>query len=580
MSFIKRFINIDALIDTFKRFPFSSLFVLIVSGIFIAVLYDFLFIKDKNEIGKILFTLILGYFWCGGVALLADEKKYSCVKTSIVSIVGVTALYLIVFEMGKVGVGVRVASVFLSLFAFISYAPFVGRGNSDNDFWVFNKSLWYGVVFSIVAALVFYAGASAALFSIKYLFDVDLGHKIFAFLGIISFSLLAPLYSLSFVPKSTREGDTECTAPKPMAFFINWLLLPLVFFYFLILYAYFIKTGLNGDILKNDVIYMIAGFACVGIAVYLISWPLQQVGGRSAKLYRKIFFPLLIIPTLIMLYAIFDRIIDFGVTEKRYCIALLGLWLLVVMGLRLFGRLRLWYMFASFSTVLFIVSWGPWGMSNISLNSQNNRFETILMETGLLKDNNIVKAQNPRDISFEDRKRISSIYDYLSRHDDKGDDLYGYKNKNDFFDAVGFDYIGRYARRLNNDDVQQEKFNYSMHHANKNVMNVSGYDYYIANLYLFANGKSRVAKSDDVNVDAKLTDNVVTLKIDSDEIPINLLDYLPVHQSSRQKLDNLSIIKSSGRYTVKLTPKYINGVFDGEQRQVKTMSFSLLINQK
>jgi len=62
-----------------------------------------------------------------------------------------------------------------------------------------------------------------------------------------------------------------------------------------------------------------------------------------------------------------------------------------------------------------LTSFGPWSAVEVSLGSQASRFESLLIEHRLLLNGQAIKATN--ELSFEDRKMLSSIADYLSKEE-------------------------------------------------------------------------------------------------------------------------------------------------------------------
>lgn len=582
-----KLLNIDELINTVKRFPFSCLCILSAFVISTGLLYDHI-----NHLGFVASTMlplsILGFFWFGGMALYREAYAPPVYKYSLVSALGLVLLYIISFGLGDLGAGVRVLSVFVSLIVFVGYAPYIHNRYSDNDFWVYNRQLWFGVLFSCLAALLFYAGVCLAITSIKYLFDIDFGHKIYGLMAIVCFNVLAPLYSLSFVPKRFDEGNEDCRSPKPMTFFINWLLIPLILFYILTLYAYFLKAGLGGEILKNQVIYMIAGFAGLGVCGYLVSWPLHTNSGRLTRFFSRILFPVLIIPTAVMVYSIVCRISEYGVTENRYIIALAGLWLSCIIVLKLFGRLRLWYIVALLSILFFMSSWGPWSAYNVSMASQEYRLERVLSKNGLLDGNRLVAAQTPDDISLEDKIKISDIYDYVSRKKSvrEVNNVYGYSNRNDFFKAINLDYINAYQVSQSDQSPQMRYYYRYNSQRYDRVFVVSGYDYYVNAVRIAEN---RDFKTSNPTLTFTIEDNVIKISADKGMgMNIDLNDMMSeIKTRSIQRGDergdpenDLILSTENQFYVIKLYVSNVSGYEDRETTHIENISASMLVKVK
>lgn len=584
-----KFVNIDDIVATAKRFPLSCLCILICSLIFTGLLYDIL--ESKDFIASVILPVcVLGYFWFGGLAVCHQSRPISLQKYGFIAAIGLLVLYIISFGLGEFGGGTRVVAVVGSLVAFVTYAPFIRGGYHDDDFWVYNRRLWFGVFFSCLAAILFYAGVALAIQTMQYLFDIDLGEKIFGVTVIVCFSILAPLYSLSFVPQTFNEGAAECHSPKPMTFFVSWLLIPLILFYLFILYAYFIKAGVAGEIFKNQVIYMIAGFAGLGVFGYLVSWPLHKNGAAIITLFQRIIFPVLLIPTGVMAYSIYVRIHDYGITENRYIIVLIGIWLAVIIAAKLWGCLRLWHIIALLSLLFFMGSWGPWSIYNMSIASQESRLESVLTRNGLLDNAAIIPAKDPAKIPQEDKVQISSIYDYLISHHtmEKDNAIYGYRDRAAFFNAMNIDYIAMYDRQ-NYNATGQQKFRYAYNRSDYNdVIAVSGYDYYVHSVNL-NDGKTYDLVG--VGMTFSLSDNIITLATDGgNPMKINMDDFTSAmdalrvkdgqNENDNDRPDDFVINADNQSYAVTLRVRNVSGFDDGIHKRIEYMGVSILIREK
>ena len=126
-------------------------------------------------------------------------------------------------------------------------------------------------------------------------------------------------------------------------------------------------------------------------------------------------FYLAIIPLLVMLFAaIGQRISEYGVTEKRYVLTILGMSLLLLAFYFLLSKSKnIKFIPMSLFAVCLIALWGPISASNMSLRSQTHRLESLLMKNQLLEDGKATSANNINDISDSDAHHISSILDYI-----------------------------------------------------------------------------------------------------------------------------------------------------------------------
>lgn len=501
-------ISIDELKNTAVRFPVPVLCSVLLFVLGFAEINNLW--RLPNEIAQNLFvSLIAGFFLSGAVHLMGEARPLGRLKTIGFAVLAVAVVSILIFVTER-GQEERFFILILSTIAFVLVAPFIGRQNDDLSFWCFARQVGFGAAISFIAALILFGGASGALASIGYLFEVKIHHDIYSTLWLFGASLVAPLYALSFVPSQFETKAQECHLPSQVGFIANWILAPLVAIYIAILYAYFIKIGVTGDIPKNQLANMIVGFGFAGIATYLIAWPFTNDGSLKSnranallKGVMKYLFPLLLIPVLVMVYAIMIRVFEYGMTEKRYIVVVSALWLLFLIGGFIAKKLQLKHIILSFAVLLFLSVVGPWGMTPVSQASQFNRLEKTLTALDILQEGEIVKAQ--KDLSFEDRKNISSKLTYLQKTEYYDEIIEWFTDeqmktiKNDINEnkttypsnltsLMGFEFVHRYANDHNN-----ESFYLNGKGIGHEMFAVRGYDYIMINrnAYIQKDGEAR-----------------------------------------------------------------------------------------
>jgi hypothetical protein len=110
--------------------------------------------------------------------------------------------------------------------------------------------------------------------------------------------------------------------------------------------------------------------------------------------------------------AIWRRVSEYGITENRYVVLLLGLWLAAIVVYFLLSKTpSIKVIPASLCLGALLTSFGPWGAFQISERSQVHRLEKLLAETGILKNEKVGRA--PGEVSYEQAREISSIVRYL-----------------------------------------------------------------------------------------------------------------------------------------------------------------------
>mgnify|MGYP001250198164 CR=1 FL=1 len=415
-SLIQKLIPIDELKETVTRFPLSiicgiALFILLFCG------NHEILDNDDEFIGKICAILGCGYFWFGVAQLLADRHNWSLFKQMAWAIPVMAGIAALIFTTGAWAMPLMF--IMPALLLLIMVAPYL-TGGDDLSFWYYNRQLWFGVIVSYAVLILFAAGLSIALAAIDKLFGVDIDWEIYLDIWMFSSLVLGAIYALSWVPKSFEFSESQCDYPPGFKFIVNWISVPMVFVYLLILYVYFVKISIEGILPIGLLAYMISGFVGAGVVTYLVSWPIRNTGSPQLRIFHKIFFPALIIPVGYHFFAIIERVMSYGVTEQRYMLLLSAMWFgfLAIAFTMAKSRVPIKAIPATLAILLVFASFGPWGGVSLSGASQYNRLKNLLIEHKAFVDGKIVKVENAQTtIPYKDRRSISSILQYLCRSD-------------------------------------------------------------------------------------------------------------------------------------------------------------------
>ncbi|MFZ7131862.1 MAG: DUF4153 domain-containing protein [Eubacteriales bacterium] len=117
---------------------------------------------------------------------------------------------------------------------------------------------------------------------------------------------------------------------------MNYIVIPLITVYTFILYAYFLKILVTWQWPQGLVSHLVLWYACIGVGVLFLITPLLQKNFFN-HLFKMIFSKG-ILPLLVMMFiSIGLRVQQYGITENRYFVILLGLW---VTGIMIYFALR------------------------------------------------------------------------------------------------------------------------------------------------------------------------------------------------------------------------------------------------
>ena len=277
----------------------------------------------------------------------------------------------------------RYAIYNVCLHLFVSYSPFLFN-KGEGNFWSYNITLLIRILTSLLYSLVLFLGIVLALLALHLLFDLDIDSKIYPQLFILIIGLFNTWIFLAGVPLG-ESTIKEAAPPKELKVFAQYVLLPLLSLYLLILYGYGAKIILNWDWPRGVVSYLIICVAVLGISTFLFLHPYgQRKGNQWIKKFSQAFYYLMV-PLLVLLFlAITIRLGDYGFTVNRYLIFLLGIWLTITCLYFILGKGKIIFIPISLSLVFLLASFGPWGAFTVSEKGQINRLAEILTQADML----------------------------------------------------------------------------------------------------------------------------------------------------------------------------------------------------
>ena len=370
--------------DGLTRFPITNIF-----GLLATLLLIFGNEFDWQKIsywGPGVFTVYLGIPLFFAIEL-KGESIQDRIKKSIFLISGLLLLSIIFFDIKGGGLeslegGIRIAGYAVILHLMVSFWP-VQNSKNDNAFWQFNRVLFIRVFTTGLYSAVLQAGLAGALVAIKTLFDLDFEEKPFMYLFFTMAGVIPTMIFTSGIPQGIQNMDDEQEYPKGLRIFAQYILLPIVAIYMLILYLYGMKIVVMWELPKGWVSNLIMAFSVVGILAILLLHPYgKQEDNKILKPITKWFYRL-IIPLLILLYtAALYRIGEYGFTVLRYLLLSLAIWLTFIISYMLFVKSKQLRMVPfSLMLVIIIAIFTPllnaWSVSKVS---QKHRLVSMLKE--------------------------------------------------------------------------------------------------------------------------------------------------------------------------------------------------------
>ncbi|MBL7922814.1 MAG: DUF4153 domain-containing protein [Bacteroidia bacterium] len=370
----------------------------------------------------------------------------------------------------------------------VSFAPFL-VGDEIKGFWQYNKSLFLRFLTSALYSGVLFGGLALALLSVDHLFEADLNDKIYVRLWILIAAVFNTWFFLSDLPEDLPALERSDEYPSGLRVFTQFVLLPLVTIYLLILYVYGAKILITMHWPEGWVSYLVIGFSTAGILALLLVWPLRESAQyKWINAYARNFFRALFPLILLLAFSIFIRVRAYGITENRYFVMVLAAWLLLNAFYFLFSqRKHIRFIPLTLFLAALISGFGPWSAFSVSRKSQLNRLTAIADKYGMLQQDKIVPAVPGKLFASHDLVDMSSILSYLVRTHGAGSlqsfislEMDSLVKKEGSYAVAGrvmhhwnlaYTYPGSVTSGSNN-------FNFS-YNAYAEPLRVSGYDYYL-----------------------------------------------------------------------------------------------------
>ena len=403
------------------------------------------------------------------------------------------------YEVGKeafFGNSEKLLATGIIFFLFFLLAPIIGKKDEEEKYF---QSVIVDKAVTVLFSVVLFLGLTVVFLTVDGLSLIKLEGKIYVETWLFVVFVFAMIFFASKL-KKVDENLEEYEIHKVFKFLIYFIIIPLITIYTGILYIYFGKMLVTRSWPQGLVSHLILWYTIFSLFIMIMVTPMTKKD-PVAKVFKK-YFPFASIPLLALsIVSISKRISQYGVTELRYFIVLLGIWLIFCMVSSIF-KARLSVILISLIAVVYISVFSPVNNRRITIMSQNKRLERILIKHGLLKDGKLVKNSG---LNENQKYEITDVLNYILGIRDKKEGIenvqpFGksdgktYTNIDEFKKAVGIDHSwykygsgtdNYYAVFTINEKQQNDSYNV--------VEEVNGYEYLVSNItsYNFENDLPR-----------------------------------------------------------------------------------------
>ncbi len=417
---------------TFLRFPFV-LAVAALGTVTALILVDYEGPPQPSILFKILLASALGIPVLLSLALVAEKRNWPGARAIALQCAGIVLLsaYAVTVpsDLAVAPASTLIRFIFLAaaLHLFAAVAPFASRGEI-NGFWNYNKTLFVRLLTAFLFAFILWLGLTVALAALKNLFGLEIPSKRYFELWVVISGFLMTWFFLAGVPRDLNALEKVAEYPRGIKVFAQNVLLPLVFVYLIILFAYMGKIVISWNWPQGWVSKLILGYTGAGILSLLL---LHPIAGREENAWIRAvsrWFYVVLIPFIVMLFlALWRRVSEYGVTPGRYLAIVLGIWLAAVTAYFILSKAKsIKIIPATLCLVVFLSSIGGWGMLPVSERSQIARLRVQAERWGILV-NGRISPVHPR-IPKEETTKIRSLLSYLK-------EVYGYEGIQGWFGA-------------------------------------------------------------------------------------------------------------------------------------------------
>ncbi len=421
----------NAITNVFSRFP-SLVFIT-----FLEVLAGIFYVKNGNRYSELeTFYYVKTILICNislvfGLTMdvLAEKLSWNN-QLKWISRIGVIFVGILLYFLLNPGIYktdfIRIALLIAGTHFLISSLP-VMRNTSIEVFWEYNKQLFLGILQSLVFSTVLYIGIALSAGSLDLLFGINVYGKFYGYLACIVYFGFNTIMFLSTIPKLNELSQQTFVYSKGLKVFAGYILLPLIGLYSLILLMYELRIISLGEFPRGYIAYMVLAFAICGLLSYLLLYPIRN-NEKWIRIFYRIYF-IIMIPILVLMWiSVGIRIKEYGITELRYILAAMTIWL---SGIALFFTLKKspnikWVSF-SLAVLALAITFGPMSASFVSKKSQTKEIENMLTGTDTIYTEDLYSKLSYLSENFG----VSSLQKWVSVPD-------SLQNKQIFY------YYGRY----------------------------------------------------------------------------------------------------------------------------------------
>lgn len=412
VAWLKRELLLNSLI-ALRRFPLTLIYAFITTLLCIVAMEGN---RGDSEIYRYILAAALGVPLSFAVSLYSEKGDFPRTWQMLAQLVLalLLAAYLILFLPAKPtwSAVIRFALVAALSHVWVSFAAYPG-GSAAATFWQFNRTLFIRFAVASLFAGALYVGLIIAFLSIDALLGVRINKLRYPELFVLCAGVIHPWFFLAGVPQNL-EAEVD-TYPPVLRIFAQYILIPLVAIYVVILYLYSAKVIIHWEWPRYKATYLVGLFSAPGILATLLLYPLAI--SEWVRKYTRIFYGVLLPLVVMMLACVYRRVSEHGLTEMMVVAIAMGIWLIFISLFMLKTQGESIRMVpVTLVAILVVISFGPVSAPTLSLGSQTSRLTNILIEAKVPGGKIILGSQEKIRLRRKDYDEVLHKSQYLADH--------------------------------------------------------------------------------------------------------------------------------------------------------------------
>jgi len=396
--------------DSVKRFPIP---IFLSIAAVITLIYMGESIGIDEELRRVVMTLVLGIPVYICIELYFERRNKTNEKFKyLIYIIAAICLavygYFCLEDLNMVQVTRYVGLIIIFITGFF-FTPYIYK---DGSFEMYVIKVLGRFFTTVLYSIVLYLGLIAILFTVDYLLGIEVKYEIYYYTWLIVVGVFAQCFFLGGIPEKEEVIKVE-KYPKVFKILMLYIIMPLISIYTIILYIYFAKIIITRQWPEGLVSHLVLWYGVISAGTLFLTSPVKENSPWVSKFVKV--FPKAILPLIVLMFISMGiRVNAYGITENRYFVLALGIWVFGIMVYySIIKKVKNIILPISLAIITFISICGPLSSYSLSKYSQNKRFEKFLIKNNMIENGKIVKAIDP--VSKDDQIELNSILDYFNR---------------------------------------------------------------------------------------------------------------------------------------------------------------------